>query len=211
MGKKGTKKKCYAFVVAGEQGIVKTWAECGARTQGRPARYKGFASEAEAQAWLDGGAIYESKAKAKKMQQQDLPEDAIYFDAGTGRGVGTESRVTDRSGASLTWMALDEKDVTKEGNLLLVNRTNNFGELTAFCMAIEIAMKQGYKHILGDSKLVIEYWSKGYISKKVRETDPDLVALAERAKKLRTRFEADGGRVSHVSGDLNPADLGFHK
>lgn len=210
MAKKST-KKYYAYAVGGEEGIVESWTECSLRVHGRQARYKGFPTREEARAWLAGGALYEERGRTKKALQEDLPAEAIYFDAGTGRGLGTEARVTDREGTPLTWMALDESRVTKEGNLRLAGRTNNYGELTAFCMAVEIAMQKGRKLVLGDSKLVIEYWSKGHVSAKVRERDPDLVALAERARELRRRFEAQGGRVAHVSGDVNPADLGFHR
>lgn len=208
---KKTSKKFYAFATGGEEGIVESWTECSLRVQGRPARYKGFPTREAAQTWLDGGAVYEEKGRVKQRQQEELPDDAIYFDAGTGRGLGTESRVTDRAGTPLTWMALEPHELTPEGNLRLKGRTNNYGELTAFCLACEIAMKQGKKLILGDSKLVIEYWSKGFVSRKVQERDPDLIEVVKRAKALRARFEATGGRVAHVSGDVNPADLGFHR
>ena len=35
--------------------------------------------------------------------------------------------------------------------------------------------------------------------------------LAQKVAKLRWQFEKNGGIISHVSGDFNPADLGFHK
>ncbi len=50
-------------------------------------RYKSFKSQSEAQNWLDNGAKYEDKNEIKA----NLP-DGIYFDAGTGRGIGVEVR-----------------------------------------------------------------------------------------------------------------------
>lgn len=40
-------------------------------------------------------------------------------------------------------------------------KTNNYGELAAFFIALTIALKYKYKKIAGDSKLVIKWWSNG--------------------------------------------------
>lgn len=39
----------------------------------------------------------------------------------------------------------------------------------------------------------------------------DTYNLAMKVKTEREKFEKRGGQVSHISGDFNPADLGFHK
>jgi len=205
------KNKFYAWVRDGKQGIAGSWAECEAIVKGATARYRGFLDRAEAEAWLAGGARYEPTRKVKERRQYDLPADGIYFDAGTGRGHGTEARVTDRDGTPLTFMAVEPDRVTAEGNVLLRGRTNNYGELTACRMAIEIAMKLGRTVVLGDSKLVIEYWSQGKIRKDTAAGDDDLLRLVRQVQRLRREFEAAGGRLVHISGDVNPADLGFHK
>ena len=57
--------------------------------------------------------------------------------------------------------------------------------------------------------LVINYWSKGYIKKD--NVAEDTYNLAMKVKTEREKFEKRGGQVSHISGDFNPADLGFHK
>jgi len=37
------------------------------------------------------------------------------------------------------------------------------------------------------------------------------VELIKKVALLRTEFEKNGGTVKKISGDVNPADLGFHK
>ena len=202
--------KYYAFVTAEGEGVVDNWADCAARTQGRTSRLMGFATRDEAEDWLAAGAHYEKKAKKKREAQEDLPEDAVYFDAGTGRGNGTEVRVSDREGTTLIHLALDESFITAEGNWLLANRTNNFGELQGLNLAIQVAQRLGHKKVFGDSKLVIDFWSRGMIRKETAQ-DADLKRLVDETTRLRRQFEAEGGEVLRVSGSVNPADLGFHR
>mgnify|MGYP001613235080 FL=1 len=206
------KNKFYAYWMSNRQGIVSSWPECESIVKGAKARYRGFPTRDQAQKWLDGGANYEvgKKAARKKTLAAELPKDGVYFDAGTGRGY-TEARVTDIDGTPLTFMALAEDEVTKEGNLKLEGKTNNYGELTACSLAIKIAMMTDKKTVLGDSKLVIEYWSLGKIRKETAAGDAELLKLVRKVQMLRRQFEAKGGRLVHISGDVNPADLGFHK
>lgn len=196
-------KKYYVYVVDGKSGITESWPECQKIVAGVPgARYKGFATKDEAEKWLGAGADY----KIKHFNLQD----GVYFDAGTGAGNGVEISVTDKNGKSLLHQILDLGKINERGfHLLGKDVTNNFGELLACRYAIEIALKEGIKHIFGDSKLVVDYWSKGYIKKE--GIAPDTIALAEETKKLRHKFERSGGAVALISGDHNPADLGFHK
>ena len=65
------------------------------------------------------------------------------------------------------------------------------------------------KKIFGDSKLVIEYWSQWRMKRK--ELPEETVALAAEVAKARKKFEESGGTVERISGDHNPADLGFHR
>ena len=69
------------------------------------------------------------------------------------------------------------------------NYTNNFGELLGCYLALIIANIKGENKIFGDSNLVI-------------------LKLIEVVAKLRENFN---GKIEHISGDINPADLGFHK
>lgn len=190
------KKKYYAYLVnggkglpAGRQGITDNWPECQEIVAGvNGAKFKGFESEEAAKAWLEAGADYKIKNIAV--------EDGIYFDAGTGSGEGVEIQVAEKNGKSLLRENLGH------------GVTNNYGELLACKKALEIAIKRDIKKVFGDSKLVVEYWSKGHIKYEVGE---GTVNLAHEVKILRKKFEAMGGKIFLISGGSNPADLGFHK
>jgi ribonuclease HI len=183
------KRKFYAYSINGKNGIADNWPECQEIVAGKNgAKYKGFESEEAAEAWLGAGADYKIKNIAV--------EDGIYFDAGTGSGEGVEIQVADKNGKSFLRENLGHEF------------TNNYGELLACKKALEIAMKENIMNVFGDSKLVIEYWSKGHIKYEVGE---ETVNLAQEVKMLRQKFEKLGGKIIRISGGSNPADLGFHK
>ncbi|MBR8732535.1 hypothetical protein IX329_000105 [Fusobacterium necrophorum] len=201
--------KVYAYFLelTGESGIVTTWTECQEKIKGvKKARYKSFPDRIQAQNWLTRGAVYEKKEafQKKELQKREL-EEGIYFDAGTGRGIGVEVRVSDKFGNSLL-----EEDCNEFGNRALgFSKTNNYGELTGLSLAIDLAIKKKIFHIYGDSNLVLEFWSQGrFHPEKLEE---DTVLLIQEVIRKRKQFEALGGKISYISGDINPADLGFHK
>ena len=203
MGKKSG-NSYYAYRLPdGRQGVVGNWSACEKLVSGkRDARYRGFKTRAEADEWLHGGARYEIKVRPKL-------EKGIYFDAGTGRGDGVEISVTDESGKDLLHKVLPKSKVNKHGKHNVPGDvTNNYGELLAMCHALELARKLKVQRVFGDSKLVIEFWSRGAIKK--NELPAKTVKLAETVRKARRAFEEWGGEVGRVSGDHNPADLGFH-
>ena len=191
------KKKYYAYKIGNEEGILETWDECKSIVLGKNnAKYKSFESKDQAERWLQMGADYSLKNTAV--------DDGIYFDAGTGSGMGVEVSVTDKNGKTLL-----KNGVNERGNFLIKgNVTNNFGELLACKFALEIALDRGCKNIFGDSKLILEYWSKGYLKKDIPE---ETRKLAEEVKQLRYTFEKSGGKMKYISGGSNPADLGFHQ
>jgi ribonuclease HI len=191
------KKKYYAYKIGSEEGILETWDECKSIVSGKnSAKYKSFESKDQAERWLQMGADYSLKNTAT--------DDGVYFDAGTGLGMGVEVSVTDKNGKTLLKNGINER-----GNFLIKeNVTNNFGELLACKFALEIALDGGCKSIFGDSKLILDYWSKGYIKKEIPE---ETRKLAEEVKQLRYTFEKSGGEMKHISGGSNPADLGFHR
>jgi len=205
--------KVYAWKVGDETGLAATWSECRLRVQGQPgARYRGFDREEEARAWVAAGAPSDSRARQVEALRRDLPEDAVYFDAGTGRGTGTEANVTDRDGTPLAHLEAPERVLTPFGTIRLSpGRTNNYGELLACYYALKVARRLGRKRVLGDSRLVLDYWSRGHLSASARQADPDLAHLADLVARERALFEAEGGRLDHVPGGRNPADLGFHR
>ena len=209
----GTKKnKIYAYYLldSQESGIFYTWNECQQKVKGKKARYKSFKSETEAQECLKWGAEYEKKEKKNESLFLELDKEGIYFDAGTGRGEGVEVRLTDYDGNSLLHEILDGSKINSYGNYKLSEgRTNNFGELTGIFAALKYAKKNNIKVICGDSNLVIEFWSRGKYNSDGLEKDT--IDLIKRVTSLRAEFEKNGGKVKKISGDVNPADLGFHK
>jgi ribonuclease HI len=201
-----TKNKFYAyFIPGGQKGVTDEWRICESKVKGVVgARFKGFKDEEEARGWLAKGANYELKAN-----KQLAP--GIYFDAGTGRGNGVEISVTDANGVNLLHKALPKKTVNSFGKHLIKDKsaTNNYGELLALSYALKIAKKEKVKSIFGDSRLVIDYWSKWRIKR--NDLPKKTVELSKDVSESRYEFEKNGGSVKRVSGDNNPADLGFHK
>lgn len=207
-----SKNKVYAYYIldTDQEGIVFTWDECQNIVKGKKARYKSFKNVEEANLWLKNGAEYESKEKKNEELLVELNREAIYFDAGTGRGNGVEVRVTDFNGNSLLYKILDKEKINEFGNYYLSQgRTNNYGELVGLFAALKYAEKFNISTICGDSFLVIEYWSKGRYN--YENLDEDTVTLIKRVTEMRKTFEKNNGEIKKISGDVNPADLGFHK
>ena len=194
----------YAYILSDKKGIVEDWESCKALVNGvSGAKYKKFKTFAEANAFINNEEI-------------EL-EDAIYFDAGTGRGRGVEVRITDKNKNSLIPILRENRkdiidfflkkgwNINEFSNIELGNNyTNNFGELLGCYVALIIANIKGENKIFGDSNLVIVYWSKGICNIDDKET----LKLVEVVSKLRDNFK---GKIEHIFGDINPADLGFHK
>ena len=214
------KQKYYAYFFDDKRnGIVESWTECEKIVKGTKARYKSFIDKAVAQNWLDSGANYERKISSTTSIITKL-EKGIYFDSGTGRGIGVEVRITDENKVSFLETLPKETvkkilkgtnwTVNEYGNICLgANRTNNFGELTGLFIALKIATKYGKSIICGDSMLVIDYWSKGRFN--ANNLEMDTIELIKKVSKLREEFERENGKIKKISGDVNPADLGFHR
>lgn len=203
------KNKYYAyFIPNGKQGVTDGWATCEKFVSGKTgARFKAFNTKTGAEAWLKQGAMYEGRAS----RSRPTLERGVYFDAGTGRGAGVEISVTDEHGEDLLHKAISPKKLNMFGKHLLndASATNNYGELLALRYAFEIAHATRIKKVFGDSKLVIEFWSKWRIKRK--DLPKETVALADEVSQAREAFEKNGGTVERISGDFNPADLGFHR
>lgn len=197
------KGKYYAYLLlnTGEKGICDNWPECQKIVAGKSAKYKGFESKSSAEEWLESGADYKKKLT--------VSEDGIYFDAGTGAGNGVEINVTDKKGKSLLHKVVAKETLNEKGHHFAGDdATNNYGELLALKYALQIAIDENIKRIFGDSKLVIDYWSKWMIKKEVAENTKK---LAKEVSLQRKKFEELGGEITLISGGSNPADLGFHK
>jgi ribonuclease HI len=201
-GRKSPKFYAYFIPQGKKQSVVEGWAACEKLVKGKMgARCKGFKTREEAEEWLRQGASY-TVTSAVQL------ESGIYFDAGTGRGEGVEVSVTDEKGKNLLHKAIPREELNRfRKHVLGSEATNNFGELLACKYALEIAMKTGVKKVFGDSKLVIDYWSKWRVKKDVPE---ETFQRAREVSGLRKEFEAQGGEIMRISGAHNPADLGFH-
>lgn len=207
MGTQNTKrsrKTYYAYLIpdSNTRGVTEEWDECEKIVSGKSgARFKGFKTKEEALTWLDAGADWSAKKAF---------EPGVYFDAGTGRNKGVEISVTDENGESLLGKVMPKKKINRYGkHWIFGDASNNYGELLALSYALEIALNEQIKRVFGDSKLILDYWSKGFVNKK--EVSPQTVKLAFRVKKLREEFEKNGGTIVYISGGDNPADLGFHR
>ena len=122
-------KKYYAFFLSEKnQGICENWKDCEKIVKGREARYRSFKTEDEAREWLEAGAQYESKVKSQKSKVNLIP--GIYFDAGTGRGMGVEISITDKKGINLLHKIMPKNKINRHGKHLIPDSvTNNYGEL----------------------------------------------------------------------------------
>lgn len=214
------KQKYYAyFFDEKNNGIVDNWGECEKIVHGTKARYKSFIDKSVAQEWLDSGASYERNIGLNAPINATL-EKGIYFDAGTGRGIGVEVRITNEnkenildkiSPSALKKLLKDTTWIKNEfGNIQVEpGKTNNFGELIGFYFALNCAKILKQNVISGDSCLVIDYWSLGRFHESNLESDT--INYINKVILLRKEFEKNKGVVKHISGDINPADLGFHK
>ena len=182
-------------------GVTLTWKECQKKVNNIDgARFKSFSSKEAAEQWTEGGADY---------GQKETFAPGIYFDAGTGRGNGVEVSVTNEKWETLLPSLLPASQINKYGKHHLgKDFTNNYGELLACFFALQIALKKGIKKVFGDSSLVINFWSKGFIKENL--IGPKTVELAKNVATLRKTFESQGGTITLISGGSNPADLGFH-
>ncbi|MGL4451172.1 MAG: viroplasmin family protein [Sarcina sp.] len=229
-------KKYYAYLIVNGnvKGISESWEECKNIVSGTQARYKGFTSRSEADKWLEEGASYEVKEKPTSKKNTTI-EEGIYFDAGKrGQNGVTYARVTNEKAEDLADMIFQSevgfaKTISALNCLdtrrkvcnyngcqvvgLNTSSSNNTGELLAFIIATDIALynvSNGQKPsvILGDSKLVLDYWSKGNFKYNLPTRTKNAINIAI---DLRKKAEAAGITYKHISGDVNPADLGFHK
>ncbi len=188
--------KYYAFESGSERGIVTSWEACKNKVEGvSGARHKAFLSEDAAKDWLG------------TQRTEKVAAGGVFFDAGTGRGKGVEVNVTDEFGKPMLSIIIKKSTLTPHKTLVLKGKTNNFGELTGLLFALLIAKKKKLLHIYGDSRLIIDYWSKGV----VRVYDEATKKLSIEVTALRKEFEEGGGAVMYIPGSSNPADLGFHR
>ena len=115
------KRKYYGYFIPRnkKKGIADNWNECEKIIHGEiNSRFKGFKTFKEAEEWLKAGAVYGFKKKLKP---------GIYFDSGTGRGLGVEISVTDETGNNLLIDRRFKRYLDKAGHWILKDVSNNYG------------------------------------------------------------------------------------
>ena len=162
--------------------------------------YKKFTTKEDAERWIQ----YNTKPPVI------IDETGIFFDSGTGGDKGTRVNVTSFDKTRLAVHFPEDAIYDDDGLMILPDKTNNYGELYALKLAVEYALEHDIKNIYGDSKLVIFYWSMGKYNE-ANMTKMDTIELIKETSAIRRKFYEAGGRVTYISGDLNPADLGYHK
>lgn len=158
--------------------------------------------------------------------------DGLYFDGAmnkTTNGNGWGS-VTDKHGLCMISSNISfATDITtlkvvlpnKQNRTVLVVKFNdvksaqhNGAELVAMLIALRMATANPslIKSIFGDSSLLIDYWSVGRVNKNTLEKmDASKRKMITECVTLRSQFEKGGGKIYQISGNDNPADLGFHR
>ncbi len=141
------KKKVYAVKKGHRPGIYYSWPETQSQVKGfAGARYRGFATEAEARSWLDGteekkpaGAARSRSAEETRVQPE--PGEVIVYTDGGALG---------NPGPGGYGVVIIRTDALREYNGGFLRTTNNRMELTA-CI---VALRQ-----LGDCKESITLYS----------------------------------------------------
>lgn len=195
-----------------EKFIVNSWEKAEKIIDRGGYTCKSFPTMEEAVSFVPFDTVQKNRLPSLNIKElKVIDEKGIFFDMGTGRGIGEEVRVSDFEGNSLL-NKLEEYTglINQYGNYNLgkINNTN-YGELYGLYLALLIALRNNIYKIAGDSKTVINQWSKGeIILSKILPYEQELIY---KVIDLRKEFETKGGEVCYINASLNPADLGFHK
>ena len=153
------KKKFYAVANGREPGVYTSWPEAEAQVKGYGgARYKGFGSRAEAEAWMADPRLSQKKKQGKKKEKYSLPESCgdrieIYTDGGAINNPGP-------GGYGVVLIADGEARELSGGYL---HTTNNRMELMACIKGIEaLATREMPVALFSDSSYVVNGVSKGW-------------------------------------------------
>lgn len=137
----------------------------------------------------------------------------LFFDMGTGRGIGAEVRVTNSNGDSILYKLENHSNllINEFGNINLGNNVSTlYGELYAFYLALLIVDSSTYyKAIAGDNINALKCYFESHNTKNFSHYELDLInAILKLKEKINEKINLE---IFYVSGDINPADLGFHR
>lgn len=155
----------------------------------------------------------------------------IYVDGGCNKNTKGEAwgSVVDKDGNDLIGiyygllqdMTLRYEDLPVGRRVVIIakfddvkTQQNNGAELLAMVAGLRIAnyfFANNYpiSSILSDSQLITEYWSKKITSGK--SFSPVKEKYIKECIELRKIYESYGGNIIKIAGDVNKADLGWHK
>lgn len=153
-------KKIYAVKRGRKTGLFTVWAECAAQVKGfQGAVYKGFMTEEEARAWLDGAdARTEQPRAAAEMAEPSAP-DADYI-------IHTDGSCLRNPGGPGGWAAVIETTATgavEEKSGGDPETTNNRMELTAALMALSAVPEGARVALYTDSQYLKNAFTKFWL------------------------------------------------
>lgn len=174
---------------------------------------KSFPTMEEAVSFVPFDTVQKTRLPSLNIKElKVIDEKGIFFDMGTGRGIGAEISVTNYLGYSLLYQLEDYKPLINEfGKLNLGKKISIlYGELYGLYLALLIAKKDKenvFKYIAGDNISAIECSLEKYKEKNFENFELDLInAIINLRKELAYKCE-----IYYIAGDNNPADLGFHR
>jgi len=203
-------------------GVYKTWTECKEQTDGfSGASFKKFSTREDADKSFNGQV-------AESVSEKREDEFCIYVDGAHNKVTRDEAwgSVVDQNGKDLIEpykhllddMVLTTKNLPVGTRTLIIAKFNdvstqqiNGAELLSLIAGIRIAQEIKCLTVCSDSKLMTDYWSKRLKPESKLKMDPLKSNWVEYLIKIRQNFEKIGGKIEKISGDDNPADLGFHK
>lgn len=166
-----------------------------------------------------------------KKELQELPVNSFFVDGGCNSNTEGNAwgSVVFSNGSDLlcnylpllTDMRVEYKQLASECRYVIIvsftdvtSQQNNGAELLAMIAGLRIANycyenNHPITHIFSDSQLIINYWSKQL------KSNSNLSELKQQyileCINLRKKYESYGGTLVKISGDINKADLGWHK
>lgn len=216
--------KYYAVKVGRNPGIYLTWNECKEQVNSFSGTvYKSFTTRQEAENYISENKQYPLSRDTLTYDidaKKCFLEDGIYVDGCCNNTIGSCSSVTDKYGnclvkKNLTMLSeyLPEYTTKEHGNRIVYevnfddvkSQQNNGAELLALVVGLIISIEGKNNKIFSDSTLMVNHWSNK-LSNTIK--CPRKARLQEMCVKLTTIYK---GKIIHISGDINPADLGFHK
>ena len=212
----------YAVKRGKEIGIFNTWSECNEKISGyKGSIFKKFNTREEASAFISDTPILETSFNKDTV---------IYVDGGYNNftkpyaygcvvnGYGYDillcvpELVSDLNIKRVT-LPVGERNVVVSRFNDVSTQQNNGAELLATVIGMRLAIhfiKNGIPvtHILSDSQLIVDYWSN-----KLNRTDfdPLKIQYINELIELKRVFISLGGLLTKISGDVNKADIGFHR